>query len=191
MTEHVDVLIVGAGLSGIGAAAMLTRQHPGTTYAILEGTGEAGKVTPGALIQVSLRVVTPVDRHNVALIDPLPAGLEPVQTMFKTEASAYGEDETPDTGGYYGEASEDDEDLPTWSAWVFNHRELRDDRVVLYADTMPAGIHTYQYLARATTPGDYSQPAATVEEMYKPEHFGRTAAGRFIVGEIKPVAKAK
>ena len=29
MTDHVDVLIIGAGLSGIGAAAQLTREHPG------------------------------------------------------------------------------------------------------------------------------------------------------------------
>ncbi len=34
--EHVDVLIVGAGLSGIGAACRLTREHPQRTYLILE-----------------------------------------------------------------------------------------------------------------------------------------------------------
>ncbi len=34
--EHVDVLIVGAGLSGIGAACHLTRECPDKTYAILE-----------------------------------------------------------------------------------------------------------------------------------------------------------
>jgi hypothetical protein len=34
--EHVDVLIVGAGLSGIGAACHLQNEVPGTTYAILE-----------------------------------------------------------------------------------------------------------------------------------------------------------
>ncbi len=34
--EHVDVLIVGAGLSGIGAAYHLQEQCPGKTYAILE-----------------------------------------------------------------------------------------------------------------------------------------------------------
>ncbi len=40
--EHVDVLIVGAGLSGIGAAAQLTRARPGTSYAVLEARGAMG-----------------------------------------------------------------------------------------------------------------------------------------------------
>jgi monooxygenase len=40
--EHVDVLIVGAGLSGIGAAARLTRSRPGSTYAILEARSALG-----------------------------------------------------------------------------------------------------------------------------------------------------
>ncbi|MGI8677671.1 MAG: flavin-containing monooxygenase [Jatrophihabitans sp.] len=34
--QHVDVLIVGAGISGIGAACHLTREAPGRSYAILE-----------------------------------------------------------------------------------------------------------------------------------------------------------
>ncbi len=36
MSEHVDVLIVGAGLSGIGAAHHLQAAFPGKTYTILE-----------------------------------------------------------------------------------------------------------------------------------------------------------
>src|SRR3954468_12618064 len=35
--EHLDVLIVGAGLSGIGAGFHLQQKCPGKTYAILEG----------------------------------------------------------------------------------------------------------------------------------------------------------
>jgi cation diffusion facilitator CzcD-associated flavoprotein CzcO len=35
-TEHFDVLIVGAGISGIGSAYHLTKQRPGTSFAILE-----------------------------------------------------------------------------------------------------------------------------------------------------------
>lgn len=34
--EQFDVLIVGAGLSGVGAAYHLTRQCPGTTFLVLE-----------------------------------------------------------------------------------------------------------------------------------------------------------
>jgi cation diffusion facilitator CzcD-associated flavoprotein CzcO len=42
MTEHVDVLIIGAGLSGIGAAAHLTRELPGTSYVVLEARAVSG-----------------------------------------------------------------------------------------------------------------------------------------------------
>jgi cation diffusion facilitator CzcD-associated flavoprotein CzcO len=41
-SEHVDVLIVGAGLSGIGAACHLRRRSPGKTFAILEARGAIG-----------------------------------------------------------------------------------------------------------------------------------------------------
>jgi monooxygenase len=40
--DHVDVLIVGAGLSGIGAACHLRRRCPGKTFAILEARGTIG-----------------------------------------------------------------------------------------------------------------------------------------------------
>src|ERR687889_812803 len=40
--EHVDVLIVGAGLSGVGAACHLQEDCPGKTYAILEARGAIG-----------------------------------------------------------------------------------------------------------------------------------------------------
>ncbi|HET9681133.1 MAG TPA: NAD(P)/FAD-dependent oxidoreductase [Candidatus Limnocylindrales bacterium] len=42
MTEHVDVLIIGAGLSGIGAAHHLQAALPGKTYTILEARGAIG-----------------------------------------------------------------------------------------------------------------------------------------------------
>jgi monooxygenase len=40
--DHVDVLIVGAGLSGIGAASHLQRELPGASYAILEARDAIG-----------------------------------------------------------------------------------------------------------------------------------------------------
>jgi monooxygenase len=40
--EHVDVLIVGAGISGIGAGCHLQTRCPGKSYAILEGRADVG-----------------------------------------------------------------------------------------------------------------------------------------------------
>lgn len=40
--EHVDVLIIGAGISGIGAGCRLTQECPQKTFAILEARGAIG-----------------------------------------------------------------------------------------------------------------------------------------------------
>src|SRR5512142_685116 len=40
--EHVDVLIVGAGLSGIGAACHVEERLPGTSYLLLEARETMG-----------------------------------------------------------------------------------------------------------------------------------------------------
>ncbi|MDN4171857.1 NAD(P)/FAD-dependent oxidoreductase [Nocardioides sp. SOB77] len=41
-SEHVDVVVVGAGLSGVGAAYRLQTERPGTTYAVLEARADLG-----------------------------------------------------------------------------------------------------------------------------------------------------
>src|SRR5215470_6071744 len=40
--EHVDVLIVGAGISGVGAACRLQQRLPGKSFAILEARDAIG-----------------------------------------------------------------------------------------------------------------------------------------------------
>src|SRR5271170_6791342 len=42
-SAHFDVLIIGAGLSGIGAACHLVRKRPKTTFAILEARNAIGR----------------------------------------------------------------------------------------------------------------------------------------------------
>jgi hypothetical protein len=112
-----------------------------------------------------VRVVTTVEvkepRRYVVIDDPLPAGLEAIDPGLAT-TSRLG---VPALTGV--------------RSGPFDHRELRDDRVVHFVDSLPAGVHRYRYLARVVAPGVYAWPAARAEEMYSPEVYGITADAIF------------
>lgn len=57
------------------------------------------------------------------------------------------------------------------------HFEFRDDRFVAAFDRNGGGSFQVAYVVRAVTPGVYAHPAAVVEDMYRPQFNGRTAAG--------------
>lgn len=69
-----------------------------------------------------------------------------------------------------------------------SHAAFRDDRFVaafnLFANrnALSAG-NTFRvaYIVRAVTPGTFVHPAASVEDMYRPERHGRTGAGRVTI----------
>lgn len=134
-------------------------------------------VTEGDLIRVHLRIATPQERHYVVVADPLPAGLEAVDTTLQTSARVRSD----------GGRNDSDDASTDWSGdhqrWYspFGHTELRDDRVLLFADHLPPGVHTYSYVARATTAGTFVRAPARAEEMYTPEVSGRSDGGKFWV----------
>jgi alpha-2-macroglobulin len=59
------------------------------------------------------------------------------------------------------------------------HTEYRDDRFVaaFARDGHDKATFSIAYVVRAVTPGHYVQPPATIEDMYRPDRFGRTAFG--------------
>ncbi|HKQ72012.1 MAG TPA: alpha-2-macroglobulin family protein [Polyangiaceae bacterium] len=136
----------------------------------------AEAVAGGDLVLCDLFVVTPNPREFVVIDDPLPAGLEPVDARLKTTSAAL----AVDAGGERQPAGGDDDTSPFEGSDPVR-RELRDDRVLFFAEHLAAGMYHYRYLARATTLGTYVVPPTRAEEMYSPEIFGRTAASRFLV----------
>ena len=146
-------------------------------------------VGEGELVRVRLRITIPAERQFVVLDDPLPAGLEAVDLSLRTSGvlvgpgatrqeqaeheEAEGESSYP-WGWYYG--SWDD---GWWSP--FDHKEMRDDRVVYAATVLWPGTYSATYVARATTPGVFVRPPAHAEEMYNPAVHGRSEGGVFTV----------
>ena len=61
-------------------------------------------------------------------------------------------------------------------------------RFVAAIDRSPAqpAFFTVAYMVRAVSPGRYVHPAAHVEDMYRPERFGRTGYGTVEVVQAKP-----
>jgi uncharacterized protein YfaS (alpha-2-macroglobulin family) len=67
------------------------------------------------------------------------------------------------------------------------HTEFRDDRFVAAFDhtTGDSREMTLAYVVRAVTPGTYTLPAATIEDMYRPRFSARTATGSMEVKAAK------
>ena len=68
------------------------------------------------------------------------------------------------------------------------HVEFRDDRFVAAFDHAADSERsaTMAYVVRAVTPGVYAHPAASVEDMYRPQYSARTATGRMEVAAQQP-----
>jgi len=118
---------------------------------------------PGDLVEVRLTLILPRMRSYLMVEDSYPAGMEPVDPTLKTEIQ---EGVAPDTQRVSGSN--------TWWWPSFDHRELRDERAVFFARSLPAGTYQLRYYLRATVPGEYRVIPARVNEMYFPEVWGRT-----------------
>ena len=125
-------------------------------------------IKAGARVRVRIRMVADNRRYHVALVDPLPAGLEAVNPALAVSGNVPSDPNQRSYGWWW------------WSTW-YDHQNLRDERAEAFATLLWDGVYTYSYVARATTPGDFVVPPAKAEEMYSPEVFGRSATDRVVV----------
>ena len=110
------------------------------------------------VFDIELQVITdhPIDR--VQITDPLPAGMEAVDTSFKTTTAV----------------------APAQS-WQIDDQQIYHDRIEAYADHLGPGVYTLHYIARTVTPGTFSWPGAEARLIDRPEEFGRTATATLSV----------
>jgi hypothetical protein len=117
------------------------------------------KIKLGARVRVTLQASASAARYQVALVDPLPAGFEPVNEALVTSERT----------------------SPSLLDSYWNYRNVRDNRVEGFQGNFVAGVHQLSYTARATTPGTFVAAPAKAEEMYSPETFGRSESNTVVV----------
>jgi hypothetical protein len=126
-------------------------------------------IKAGARVRVHITLVADNRRYHVALVDPLPAGLEIVNPALAVSQNAPQEDPAARPYGWWW-----------WGTW-YEHQNMRDDRAEAFTPLLWDGVHEYTYITRATTPGTFVVPPAKAEEMYSPEVFGRSGSDWVIV----------
>lgn len=118
-----------------------------------------------------LTIVVPNTLHYALIEDFLPAGLEAVDTSLLT-SQQQGAPERYEADDFWRRG---------YGWWYFDHVELRDEKVVISANYLPAGTYEYVYLVRASTLGEFRTIPPTGQEFYFPEVYGRGAGMIFTV----------
>jgi hypothetical protein len=118
----------------------------------------------GDVIRVSLTLIAPSELYYVRLEDPIPAGVDIVDTGLATTSQIA-------QGATLSRV--DDSPYRWWWNW-YARSEMRDDRVVLFAGYLSRGTYEYSYTFRATSAGSFNVLPAFANEQYFPEVFGRS-----------------
>ncbi|MDC7788729.1 alpha-2-macroglobulin [Rhodoplanes sp. TEM] len=132
------------------------------TYFTLDGEKvDASKARQNQRFAVVLTITEPQPQYGrVLVVDPLPAGFE----IDNPRLVSSGETGTLD---WIQDAAEPDK------------AEFRDDRfsAAFTRNAKSPAVFTVAYVVRAVSPGRYVLPQAYVEDMYRPDRFGRTGTG--------------
>lgn len=127
------------------------------------GTAEA-PFKLGDEILITYRFDPAKPQSFLALEDSLPAAIEVLNPNLDMFGKAF--------------SVTADSNVPTAS---LSHSQLRDSSANLYFDDVPAGLHTYSILARITSAGTFTWPAAQIYPMYDSRTFARTDSSLCIV----------
>jgi len=138
-------------------------------YTLAGEPTEPTKVKQNQRMAVVLKITEPAPQYGrVIVADYLPAGFEIDNPHLVSSG---------DTGKL---------------TWIENaaepvNSEFRDDRFSAAFDrtNRDPAVFTVAYVVRAVSPGKYILPQAYVEDMYRPDRFGRTGTGTVEVAPVR------
>ena len=144
----------------------------------IESDEAAGRVLLVDRLPAGLEIENPrlVDSGDIKTLDWLRTTLRPEHTEFRDDRfvaafnlwSPSRSDNADADGDHTSDAGEGNDDGGS-------------DTAGTDAGKTAAATATVAYVVRAVTPGSFVHPAATVEDMYRPERYARSGAGTLIV----------
>ncbi len=170
-TAHLTVGLPVGEVEPLDRGVFVRRQYLSTG----DVTEERTAVDVGETFEVRLTIIAPNDLYYVVVEDPIPAGCEAVDTSLATTSVRESDPSL----------RREDDERPWWRWWWswYSRSEFRDEKVVLFADYLPAGTYSYTYTLRGVTPGFYGALPSMAYEFYFPEVFGRSAGRTLRVSE--------
>jgi uncharacterized protein YfaS (alpha-2-macroglobulin family) len=168
-TAHLRLRLDANEVDAINRGVGITRE-----YFIGDSDTPVTEAMMGDIITVRLTVTIPETIYYFVLEDPLPAGTEALDTSLLTTTRAVeGPQLRPQYDPYYW-----------WYWWIWDHTEIRDEQVNLYADYIPPGTYVYSYQVQATVPGKFQTMPSHGYAFYFPEVFGRSDGELFTVKDV-------
>jgi uncharacterized protein YfaS (alpha-2-macroglobulin family) len=135
-----------------------------------------GDIAAGDEIEVHVKIRATGNKGvgNIAVVDLLPGGFDPVQTLPPP----------PDAGARaQGDTGNDETPPPpaptirvTGSTWAPQYTDVREDRVVIYGSATP-DVQEYVYRIKASNSGKFIAPPAYGEAMYDRRVQARAPGG--------------
>jgi uncharacterized protein YfaS (alpha-2-macroglobulin family) len=175
-TVHLRAYLPVEDVEAANRGIMVTRQYVMADCEDGIDCPAVSEARVGDEIRVKLTIIAPNSLYYVVMEDPLPAGAEAIDpSLATTSVLEEGPELRRDSG----------RDI-WWGWWWWNwysHSELRDEKVVLFADYLAAGTYEYAYSFRATLPGEFRVMPTFASEFYFPEVFGRTEGSLFTISE--------
>ncbi|WP_430389647.1 alpha-2-macroglobulin [Dyella sp. 20L07] len=139
------------------------------------------KVTIGEEIDVHLKIRATGNAGvgNVAIVDLLPGGFEPVIQPPPAVTDQQGADSSQEDAGGDSTVKASEWRSPIGvgkSTWRLEYADVREDRVVLYGTALP-DVGEFVYRIKATNAGRFIVPPAYGESLYDRSVQARTAGG--------------
>ena len=165
--------------SASGRTATLAQNDRLVAVVKVESDEEYGRILLADRLPAGLEIENPrlVEGGDISSLSWLKSAVKPEHTEFRDDrfVAAFDLSKSGDSEGSDGNSDTSTDNATDDNTPAAPEAPAKD------ASSTAKSSATVAYIVRAVTPGKFVHPAATVEDMYRPERYARTGAGTLTI----------